>query len=100
MTALVAELPGMGRDDQLATAGRLMSGSFAHLADGFQCHVASLLHGPFTVMFEQQGADVADDGFVIWKIPTTSVRLVTSPLSRSIGLIECSLARCSLGKLI
>jgi hypothetical protein len=32
------------------------------------------------------------------KIPTTSVRRLISPFSRSMGLVECSLARCSLGK--
>ena len=28
------------------------------------------------------------------KMPTTSVRRLISPLSRSSGLVECSLARC------
>ena len=28
------------------------------------------------------------------KMPTTSVRRLISPLSRSIGLVECSLVRC------
>ena len=32
------------------------------------------------------------------KIPTTSVRRLISPLSRSIGLVLCSWTRCSLGK--
>jgi hypothetical protein len=33
------------------------------------------------------------------KMPTTSVRRLISPLRRSIGLVECSLARCEVGKL-
>ena len=32
------------------------------------------------------------------KMPTTSVRRLISPLSRSIGLVECSLVRCCGGK--
>jgi hypothetical protein len=32
------------------------------------------------------------------KMPTTSVRRLISPFRRSIGIVECSLARCSMGK--
>ena len=32
------------------------------------------------------------------KMPTTSVRRLISPLRRSSGLVECSLARCAAGK--
>jgi hypothetical protein len=34
------------------------------------------------------------------KMPTTSVRRLISPLSRSIGLVECSLVRCWGGKVM
>src|SRR6188472_4136341 len=34
------------------------------------------------------------------KMPTTSVLRLISPLRRSIGFVECSLARCSFGKVM
>ena len=34
------------------------------------------------------------------KMPTTSVRRLISPFRRSIGLVECSLARCAAGKVM
>jgi hypothetical protein len=40
------------------------------------------------------------DGLFIGKMPTTSVRRLTSPLSRSSELVECSLVRCAAGKSI
>jgi hypothetical protein len=70
------------------------------LANGFQCHVAGSLYSPFVVLFEQDGADEADDGVVVGKDPTTSVRRLISPLRRSIGLVLWSLTRCSLGKVM
>jgi hypothetical protein len=32
------------------------------------------------------------------KVPMTSMRRLISPFSRSIGLVECSLVRCGIGK--
>ena len=37
----------------------------AHRRDGFQRHVSCTLDGPFVVLFEQERADQADDGFVV-----------------------------------
>ena len=48
----------------------------------------------------RQCADQTDDGFVVGKDATTSVRRLISPLRRSIGFVECSLARCSFGKVM
>ena len=39
----------------------------AHCSDGFQCHVAGSLDGPFIVLFEEQGTDQSDDGVVVGK---------------------------------
>jgi hypothetical protein len=38
-------------------------------------------------LLEQEGADEAGDGVLVGKIPTTSVRLLISPLRRSSGLV-------------
>lgn len=37
----------------------------AHCCDGFQCHVAGSLDGPFIVLFEQERADEPDDGVIV-----------------------------------
>ena len=37
----------------------------AERGDGFQGHVAGTLDGPFVILFEQQGADEADDGGLV-----------------------------------
>jgi hypothetical protein len=42
-------------------------GSIAHHRDGFQCHVAGALNGPFIVLFEEQDAEEAEDGAIVWK---------------------------------
>ncbi len=45
--------------------GQLDDGFIAQTGDGFQRHIASALHRPFVVLFEQDGADeAADGGFV------------------------------------
>jgi CheY-like chemotaxis protein len=41
--------------------GQADDGIIAQRSDGFQTHVAGTLDGPFVVLFEQQGADQADD---------------------------------------
>jgi hypothetical protein len=40
-------------------------GIIADWRDGFQRHVASALHRPFVVLFEQDGADETDDGVLV-----------------------------------
>jgi hypothetical protein len=77
-------------------AGR--QGIIAQRRDGFQRHVAGALDGPLVVLLEQDGADQANDGIFVGKMPTTSVRRLISPLSRSTGLDQCSLARCCAGE--
>ncbi len=52
---------------------------------------------PFVVLFEQDGADQTDDRASLGKMPTTSVRRLISPFSRSSGFVLWILARCSLG---
>jgi len=70
----------------------------AQWCDGFQAHVSGRLNGPFIILFQQQGADEADDGLFIGQMPTTLLRRLISPFSRSSGLVLCSLARCWAGK--
>jgi hypothetical protein len=43
---------------------------------------------------EKDRTDEAVMASSLGKMPTTSVRRLISPLSRSIGLVECSLERC------
>ena len=46
--------------------GRQADGiSIAYRGDGFQCHVAGALDGPFVVLLEEQGADEAHDGGLV-----------------------------------
>lgn len=59
------------------------------LADGFQCHVAGPLHGPFVVMLEQQCADEAEDGSVIGEDADDlgpALDLAVEPLDRVDGM--------------
>ena len=40
-------------------------GIIAQRCDGFQCHVASALDGPFVVLFEEDGSHKTDDGVLV-----------------------------------
>jgi hypothetical protein len=98
--------------------GQLDERIVAQRCDGFQGHVAGALDGPLVVLFEEDGTDEANDGLVVGedaddlgaaldltvdaldRAPTTSVRRLISPLTRSIGLVECNFGRCAGGKLI
>ena len=60
----------------------------AERGDGFQRHVARTLHRPFIILLEQHGADEADEGRSLGKIPTTSARRFTSLFRRSSGLVS------------
>ena len=73
---------GEGRVGQMAMAA---TRRWDHRSgrDGFQRHVAGALDGPFVVLLEQDCADEPDDGRSLGKMPTTSVRRLISPLSRS-----------------
>ena len=42
-------------------------GIVAHGCDGFQGHVASALHRPFFILFQEQRTNEPGDGFVVWK---------------------------------
>ena len=80
--------------------GQSDDGVIAQGGHGFQGHVAGALDGPFVILLEQDCADEPDDGPSLGKMPTTSVRRLISPLSRSRPLVECSFDQCSAGKLI
>jgi hypothetical protein len=54
------------------------------------------LDGPFIVLLKQDGTDQADDGILIGKDAGNSVRRLISP----VGLVECGLARYSLGEVV
>jgi hypothetical protein len=71
----------------------------AHRGHGFQRHVAGALHGPFIVLFEQDGADKPGDGGFVGdpkgraaNMPTTSVRRLISPLSPAAGFMDAQLS--------
>jgi len=51
--------------DQLAAAGRLMSGSSAHRGYGLKGQVSGTPDGPLVVLLQRQGPDEADDGVVV-----------------------------------
>ena len=67
------------------------------LGHGLELHVA-VLELPLVVLLHEDGADQADDRASLGKMPTTSARRLTSLLSRSSGLVLCSLTRCWAGK--
>jgi hypothetical protein len=56
--------------------------------------------GPFVVLLGQDGADEAIERVAVGKIPTMSVRLRISRLSRSWGLLDQIWRQISLGKLV
>ena len=83
--------------------GQADDGIITQRCDGFKGHVASPLHRPLVVLFEQDGADQANDGLFIGEDADDvgSARdLAVQPFSRSSGLVECSLVRCAAGKSI
>jgi hypothetical protein len=69
-----------------------------HCGDCFQCHVAGALDGPFVVLFDEDRADDALMAASLGKMPTTFVRRLISPLTRSISFVECNFTRCCCGK--
>jgi hypothetical protein len=93
---------GWQRDDRI----------IAQLGDALQRDVAGALDRPFVILLQQDRADEAGDGVLVGERagiaddpgdrrpgkPTTSVRRLIPPLSRSSGFVEWSLARCCDGK--
>jgi hypothetical protein len=84
------------------SAGRCLEadeGIIAHGRDGFRCHVARPLHGPFIVLLKQDGADprrvMASS---LGKMPTTSVRRLISPITRSSGWSSATLPGAGQGR--
>lgn len=93
----VAAFSRMGRDDQRATAGRLMSGSSLIwlMVSSVMYLARCTAHSSFcSSRIAPTRRTMAS---LLGKMPTTSVLRLISPLRRSIGLVECSLARCSFG---
>ncbi len=77
----------------------------ADRGDGFQGHVACPLDRPFIVLFGEDGADEAGDGgFVgggfVGKDADDVGAALDFAVDSSSGLVEWSLVRCSLGKVI
>jgi hypothetical protein len=89
-----------GPDRSAGDCRKADGGIIAQRCDGFQRHVASALDGPFIVLFEEDAPTRRMMASSLGKMPTTSVRRLISPLRRSIGLVECSLARCWAGKVM
>ena len=54
-----------GPDRSAGDCRQADDGIIAQGRDGFQRHVAGALDGPFVVLFEQDGADEADDGGLV-----------------------------------
>ena len=69
-------------------SGQLDKGIIAQRCNGFQCHVARPLDGPFIVLLEQDGADQAGNGVLIGEDRRR-------PYGRTASL--CTLERCRLG---
>ena len=89
----------IGRLNSCGRGGQHEGEIIAQGRDRFQGHVAGPLHRPLVVLLEQDGAPTRRViAASLGKMPTTSVRRSTSPLTRSSGLVEWNLARCSLGK--
>lgn len=74
--------------------GQLDDGIIAQRRDVFPAHVAGTLDGRFIVLFQEQAPMSRVTAVSLRKMPTASLRLLISPLRRSSGLLECSLARC------
>ena len=56
----------------------------ADWGDGFQCHVAGALDGPFVVLFHEDGSDEADDGVLVWEDSDD----IGSPLDLAVGALD------------
>src|SRR6476620_11087202 len=90
----------MGREGQRATAGRLTKGSSLNgaMVSSVMYLARWTAHSSFCSSSKAPTRRTMASS--LGKMPTTSVLRLISPLMRSIGLIECRLARCSLGKVM
>ena len=70
----------------LATSSELVLGEQSHGGLGEVAPVGG--DWPFVVGLDQHGAGEAEQGFGVGEDPTTSVRRLTSLLSRSSGLVD------------
>jgi hypothetical protein len=68
-------------------------------ADDIEAEVAAS-DGPLVVLLGQHRSDQADDRGAVGEVPTTSVRLRSSRLSRSWGLLLHSFFQVSLEKAV
>ena len=89
-----------GPDWSVRHGGQADERIIAECGDGFQGHVAGALHGPLVVLLQEDCPDEPGDGVLVGEMPTTSVRRLISPFTRSSGLVEWSFTRCGAGKLM
>ena len=71
-------------------------GIIAQRSDGFQAHVASALHGPLIILFEQQRTDESDDGSLVWEDAdhvTASLDLAVEAFER-VGPVDLGTVLC------
>ena len=89
--------------EQLVVVAHLLSVGFIMVARGEERHggfgeVAALRDLPFVVGLEHDGGDESETAASLGKIPTTLVRRLISPLSRSSGFVDQILRQCASGK--
>ncbi len=65
LTALVAELFWFGPRLSAGHDWQADERVIAHLADGFQRHVALALDVPLIILLEEDGSDVTNDGIIV-----------------------------------
>jgi hypothetical protein len=78
--------------------GRVGDGGGAGSGEDVEAEVAPAF-GPLVVLFGEHGADEADQGVAVGKMPTTSVRRRISRLRRSWGLFDQIWLQISRGNL-
>jgi hypothetical protein len=92
--------PRQGREGQRATAGKLTNGSSLNSAMVSSVMYLARWTAHSSFCSSSSAPTRRTMASSLGKMPTTSVPRLISPLRRSIGLIEWSLARCSLGKVV
>src|ERR1700730_5059159 len=84
--------------DQAATVGRVTRGASLRGAMGSRLMERARWTAHSSFCSNSKAPIKRITAASLGKMPTTSLRRLISPLSRSSGLVECSLARCWAGK--
>jgi hypothetical protein len=98
---LAAALSDFGPEGISAShSGQTDLGIIAHFGHGLKGHVPGTLDGPFIVLLEQGRSNKTDNGLVVCKDAGHVGASFDFAVETLNGMVECSFARCSPGKVM